>query len=252
MLQHLNVFLVVRGPKLNTVFEVQPHQCQVKGYDHFHSPAEHTISDINQDAFGLLGHLGTLLAHIQLAVQQHLQVLFHRKTFQPLFPKPVTLHGVVVPQVQGLALGPVELHTIGLIPLIQLVQIPQSSPSRGESMLRLWQLREGPGDWKRANAAPMFMKVKNEDLGNYRLVSLISIPEELVEQLILGTISSHTKDRKVIRSSHHGMMKKKSHLANPTVCYKELTSLVDEGRAADAAYCNFSKAFDTVSDNIID
>ena len=25
-LQHLNVFLVVRGPKLNTVFEVQPHQ----------------------------------------------------------------------------------------------------------------------------------------------------------------------------------------------------------------------------------
>jgi len=26
-LQHLNVLLVVRGPKLNTVFEVRPHQC---------------------------------------------------------------------------------------------------------------------------------------------------------------------------------------------------------------------------------
>ncbi|KAK4827930.1 hypothetical protein QYF61_022378 [Mycteria americana] len=26
-LQHLNVSLVVRGPKLNTVLEVQPHQC---------------------------------------------------------------------------------------------------------------------------------------------------------------------------------------------------------------------------------
>ncbi|KAK4824899.1 hypothetical protein QYF61_021414 [Mycteria americana] len=26
-LQHLNVSLVVRGPKLNTVFEVRPHQC---------------------------------------------------------------------------------------------------------------------------------------------------------------------------------------------------------------------------------
>ncbi|KAK4820013.1 hypothetical protein QYF61_017392 [Mycteria americana] len=27
MLQHLNVSLVLRGPKLNTVFEVRPHQC---------------------------------------------------------------------------------------------------------------------------------------------------------------------------------------------------------------------------------
>ncbi|KAK4815585.1 hypothetical protein QYF61_004800 [Mycteria americana] len=30
-LQHLNVSLVVRGPKLNTVFEVRPHQCRVQG-----------------------------------------------------------------------------------------------------------------------------------------------------------------------------------------------------------------------------
>ncbi|KAK4814499.1 hypothetical protein QYF61_020861, partial [Mycteria americana] len=34
--QHLNVSLVVRGPKLNTVFEVRPHQCQVIfSLDHF-------------------------------------------------------------------------------------------------------------------------------------------------------------------------------------------------------------------------
>lgn len=27
MLQHLNVFVVMRGPELDTGFEVQPHQC---------------------------------------------------------------------------------------------------------------------------------------------------------------------------------------------------------------------------------
>ncbi|KAK4828634.1 hypothetical protein QYF61_000282 [Mycteria americana] len=97
-LQHLNVSLVVRGPKLNTVFEVQPHQCPVQGHDHFPTPAGHTISDTSQDAVGLLGHLGTLPAHIQLAVNQHPQVLFRRAAFQPLFPKPVVLHGVVVTQ----------------------------------------------------------------------------------------------------------------------------------------------------------
>ncbi|KAK4824024.1 hypothetical protein QYF61_009615 [Mycteria americana] len=37
-LQHLNVSLVVGGPKLNTIFEVRPHQCRVQGHDHFPSP----------------------------------------------------------------------------------------------------------------------------------------------------------------------------------------------------------------------
>ncbi|GAB0204449.1 hypothetical protein GRJ2_002910500 [Grus japonensis] len=129
-LQHLNVCLVLRGPELNTGLEVRPHQCPVQGHDHIPTPAGHTIPDTSQDAGGLLGHLGTLLAHIQLAVSQHPQVLFCQAAFQPLFPKPVALHGVVVTQVQDLALSLVESHTIGLGPLIQPVQIPlQSLPA---------------------------------------------------------------------------------------------------------------------------
>ncbi|KAK4828478.1 hypothetical protein QYF61_026703 [Mycteria americana] len=93
------------------------------GHNHFPSSAGHTIPDTSQDAVGLLGHLGTLLAHIQPAIDQHPQVLFHEAAFQPLFPKPVALHAVVVTQVQDLALGLVEPHTIGLGPLIQPVQI---------------------------------------------------------------------------------------------------------------------------------
>ncbi|KAK4817959.1 hypothetical protein QYF61_003479 [Mycteria americana] len=129
-LQHLNVSLVVGGPKLNTVFEVRPHQCRVQGHDHFPSPAGHTIFDTSQDAIGFLGHLGTLLAHIQAAVNQHPQVLFCLAAFQPLFPKPVALHGVAVAQVQDLALGLVKPHTIDLGPSIQPVQVPlQSLPT---------------------------------------------------------------------------------------------------------------------------
>ncbi|KAK4823336.1 hypothetical protein QYF61_001613 [Mycteria americana] len=126
-LQHLSVSLVVRGPKLNTGFEVRPHQCQVQGHDHFPSPAGHTVSDTSQEAIGFLGHLGTLLAHIQPALDQHPQVPFLWATFQPLCPKPVALHGVVVTQVQDLALGLVEPHTIGLGPSIQPVQVPLQS-----------------------------------------------------------------------------------------------------------------------------
>ncbi|KAK4828847.1 LOW QUALITY PROTEIN: hypothetical protein QYF61_000904 [Mycteria americana] len=119
-LQHLNVFLGVRGPKLNTGFEVRPHQCRVQGDNHFPSPAGHAIPDTSQDAIGLLGHLGTLLAHIQLAMGQYPQVLFCRAAFQPLFPKPslITLKLINTPT----QLGAICKLTEGTLdPLVQII-----------------------------------------------------------------------------------------------------------------------------------
>jgi len=55
MIQHLNVLLVVRGPKLKRVFEMRPHQCRVQGHDPLPTPAGHTIPDTSQDAVGLVG-----------------------------------------------------------------------------------------------------------------------------------------------------------------------------------------------------
>lgn len=39
MLEHLNVFLIVRHPRLNTGFEVWSQQCKVWGYDYCPGPA---------------------------------------------------------------------------------------------------------------------------------------------------------------------------------------------------------------------
>jgi len=55
-----------------------------------------TISDTCQKAIGLLGYMGTLLAHVQPHVDQHHQVHFFYTVFQPLCPKPVELLCVVV------------------------------------------------------------------------------------------------------------------------------------------------------------
>ncbi|PKU48831.1 hypothetical protein llap_903 [Limosa lapponica baueri] len=102
--KHLNVPPLVRGPKLNAVLKVGPHQCRVQGDDFFSSPDGRAISDTIQDATGLLGHLGTMLAHIQSAVNQQIQDLFHQAAFQPLSHKPVVFHGIFVTQVQDPAL----------------------------------------------------------------------------------------------------------------------------------------------------
>lgn len=52
------------------------------------------------------------------------------------------------------------------------------------------------------------------------------------------------KDKKVIKSSQHRFMRRKSCLANPAASS-------DEERRADVVYLNFSRAFDTVSDYIL-
>ncbi|KAK4824610.1 hypothetical protein QYF61_016879 [Mycteria americana] len=48
---------------------------------------------------------------------------------------------------------------------------------------------------------------KKEDPVNYRLVSVTSIPEKKMGQIILETISRHMKDKKVTASSPHGFTK---------------------------------------------
>jgi len=139
-LQQLKVLLVVRGPKLNTVLQVWPHQCRVQGHDHLPTPAGHTIPDTSQDAVGLLVHLGTLLDPVQPAVNQHPKIFFRWAAFQLLFHKPAPLHGVVVIQVQDPAPDLVKPHTFGLSPWTQSVQIPLQSLPTLEQIDTLAQL----------------------------------------------------------------------------------------------------------------
>jgi len=122
--QGLNVFLVVRDQKLNIVLEVWLHQCQLHRDNYLPNPSDYTISNTSQDAIGFLSHLGTLLAHLQPAVDQCPQMLLFCTAFQPLCSKPVALHGLAVTKVQDTAFGPAEAHSIGLSPLILPVQIP--------------------------------------------------------------------------------------------------------------------------------
>ena len=79
---------------------------------------------------------------------------------------------------------------------------------------------------------PVFKKRKKEDPGNYRLVSLTSILDKMMEQLILDVIIKQVEE-KVIRSSQHGFTMGKSCLTNLIAFYNGMTGWVDEGRAVD-------------------
>ncbi|KAK4831113.1 hypothetical protein QYF61_015416 [Mycteria americana] len=114
-----------------------------------------------------------------------------------------------------------------------------------------WLTGEVPVDWRLANVTPIFRKGQKEDPGNYRPGSLTSVPGKLMEQIILSAITRHVEDNQGIKPSQHGFRKSRSCLTNLISFYDKVTRLMDEGKAVDVVYLDFSKAFDTVSHSIL-
>lgn len=101
------------------------------------------------------------------------------------------------------------------------------------------------------SVATVFQRKKKESLGNYKPVSFTSVPEKVLEKNPCGSISSHMKEEKMIGSTQQKFIKCRSCLSNVMAFCAEMTGSMDKGRAVDAAYLKFSKAFDMVSRNIL-
>ncbi|GAB0206849.1 mitochondrial enolase superfamily member 1 [Grus japonensis] len=112
------------------------------------------------------------------------------------------------------SMGPDGMHPQVLRELADVIAKPLSIIFE-----RSWRTGEVPEDWRKANVTPVFKKSKKEDPGNYRPVSLTSIPGKVMEQLILDVISKHVEEKKVIGGGQHGFTRGKSCLTNLIVFY---------------------------------
>ncbi|KAK4826972.1 hypothetical protein QYF61_012913 [Mycteria americana] len=144
------------------------------------------------------------------------------------------------------SMGPDEIHPRVLKELADVLTKPLSIIYQ-----QSWLTGEVPADWRLANVTPIFKKGRKEDPGNYRPVSLTSVPGKLMEQIILSAITRHVENNQGIKPSQHGFRKGRSCLTNLISFYDKVTRLVDEGKAVDVVYLGFSKAFDMFSHSIL-
>ncbi|KFQ06780.1 hypothetical protein N330_06861, partial [Leptosomus discolor] len=91
------------------------------------------------------------------------------------------------------SMGPDGLHPRVLKELMDVLTKPLSIIYQMS-----WLTGEVPVDWRIAKVTPIYKKGRKEDPGNYRPVSLISVPGKVVEQIILSVISSHLQNSQVI------------------------------------------------------
>jgi hypothetical protein len=103
-----------------------------------------------------------------------------------------------------------------------------------------------PTAWKTATVTPIFKKGTKGDPGNYRPVSLTSVPCKILESIIKDKVMDHLLENNLISDSQHGFMPGRSCATNLVEFMDFVTESVDEGESVDIFYQDLAKAFDKV------
>jgi len=173
-------------------------------------------------AGGSLGHDDHKMVELKIFTQW--QLMFSQlsasipRSYSARLSNLVALHGIVVTEVQDPALGLVESHTVVRDHLYQMnvhkfigpdgihLQVLKelADVMAGPVSIiyqRSWESGEVPADWKLTNVIPIYRECVREDPGNYRPVSLTSLPGKIMEKIILNATDRHFKKSAFVRHS---------------------------------------------------
>ena len=82
--------------------------------------------------------------------------------------------------------------------------------------------------------------------GNYRPISLTSVPGKLMERIMRDAVLQYMNNNNLFSSAQHGFIKGKSCTSQLLEFLEDVSQALDEGEDAVVIYLDFKKAFDKV------
>ena len=98
-----------------------------------------------------------------------------------------------------------------------------------------------PTDFKTANFTPILKKVWRSSPGNYRPVSITSVPCKILESVFRDEMLGHLERNKLLSDDQHGFTRNKSCLTNLLEKLEDIAPCLDNGEGVDLVFLDYRK-----------
>ena len=108
-----------------------------------------------------------------------------------------------------------------------------------------------PTPWKTAQVACSHKKGPKNDCGNYRPISLLSIPSKILESIVCKTLDDHLQEYELLHKHQWGF--RKNHSTEQALLHmtERWRISLDNNQYVGVFFLDFQKAFDSVNHEIL-
>ena len=106
-----------------------------------------------------------------------------------------------------------------------------------------------PSEWKLANISPIPKRSPNNDVSNYRPISLLSLISKAFERCIYNRLIEHIHGQ--IYELQYGFLRGRSTTSQLLHVLQQVLNVLEQKNQVDIVYLDFAKAFDKVSHNLL-
>ena len=108
-----------------------------------------------------------------------------------------------------------------------------------------------PKALKLAKIIPVYKKDDHEQLGNYRLISLLSNLSKIYKRVIYNRLNKFFERHDLFDKQQFGLRPKRTTMDADTVLMKDVLNSLNKKEYTTAVFCDLSKAFDTISHEVL-
>ncbi|CAH8500892.1 unnamed protein product [Dicrocoelium dendriticum] len=108
-----------------------------------------------------------------------------------------------------------------------------------------------PTMWKHGIIKPIYKSGSHAEPENYRPITLLPVISKVMESIVAEALMGYLENNKILVLEQHGFHQNRSCTTNLLIARANWTESVDAGAGVDAAYLDFSKAFDRIDHHIL-